>query len=139
MITPARRSRPVIICEATTHCWTLDLFLEPHEVTDESVDHPLPNGWSEVHPHSSWDGGSGVGDFGVIPCDRVGDRIHDFEVFRERAGGDLVAVSWITPSTEPARPRITEDRRVREVGVGVYDIEQGVSVAGDGGHHGWAD
>ena len=92
----------------TTH--SCELSLEPSKVTDESLDHRLPSGWSEALPQNSRGGGSGATGFGVVPYDRVRDGIHDFEVFHKGPSSDMVAVSRVTPSTEPARLGIAEDR-----------------------------
>ena len=59
--------------------------------------------------------------FGVIPSDLVGDRVDGVKAVRKCAGGDLVVVGRVAPPTEPALRGIVEERRVLEVGVGVYE------------------
>ena len=57
----------------------------------------------------------------------MGDGINDFEVVRKGAGSDLVVVSWVTPSTEPALWGIVEDGCVGKVGTGIYEVKSSVS------------
>ena len=115
---------------ASTYSWTLKLSLEPVEVTNVSADQRLLAGRGEVVPESIWSGRGAVTEgirvavpFGVVPSDLVGDRVDDLEVVCKGTGGDLVIVSRVTPSTEPAGRGVVEDRCVGEVGAGICQVE----------------
>ena len=115
---------------ASTHNCTLELSLEPPEVADVPIDQQIPAGRSEVGPESirstrsAVTKGIRVGAYcGVVPSDLVGDGVSDLEVVRKGTGGDLVIVSWVTPSTEPARRGRVEDRCIRIVGAGIWEVE----------------
>ena len=91
------------------------------------LDQRLHTGRSEVGPKRIWSGGSTVAKDitakaprGVIPSDFVGDGVNGHEVVRKGASGDLVIVSWVTPSAESTLRRIVEDGRVEKVGAGIY-------------------
>ena len=110
----------------STHNCTLKLSLEPPEVANVPTDHRLHAGRSEVCPEGFCRTRSAVtkgirvsASVGVIPSERVGDGVNDLEVVRKCTGSDLVVVSRVAPSTEPARRRIVEDRCIGEVGAGI--------------------
>jgi len=114
----------------STHNCALKLSLEPPEVADVPTDQRLHAGRSEVVPERVWSGRSavtkGIGvsaACGVVPSDPVGDGINDLEVVRKCTGSDLVVVSWVAPSTEPARRGIVEDCCIEEVGAGIWQVE----------------
>jgi hypothetical protein len=50
----------------------------------------------------------------------MGNGVRDLKVFRESTGRDLIIVSRVTPSAESACGGIIEDRRIGEVGAGIY-------------------
>jgi len=53
----------------------------------------------------------------------VGDGIDDFEVFCERTSGNLVIVSWVAPSAEPACEGIVEGGCIGRARAGIYGVE----------------
>ena len=91
--------------------------MEPPKVTDIPLYQLLLTFRCEILPNfTRWGWGAvteGICDHidprGVVPPDPVRDRIHKLEVVRESAGGDLVIVIWVAPSTEPARRGVVED------------------------------
>ena len=114
----------------STHNCTLELSLEPPEITDVPTDQRLHTGRSEVVPERVWSTRSavtkGIGvaaSCGVVPSDPVRDGINDLEVVRKCTGSDLIIVSRVAPSTEPARRGIVEDRCIEEVGAGIWQVE----------------
>ena len=114
---------------ASTYTQTLEQSLEPLKVTNEPLDYRLSTGRSEEGPQiirrdvsSVTEGVSKIIFRGVVPPERVGDGIGEFEGVRKGASSDLDIIIWVTPSTEPALRGVVEDGRVWEVGAGVYEV-----------------
>ena len=110
-----------------THDWSLELSLEFLKVTDVPLNQSLLTGRGEVVPQCVWSGRSAIAEGigvdasrGIVPPDLVGDGIDDLKVFRKGAGGDLVIISWVAPSTKSALRGIVEDGCFIKVRAGVY-------------------
>ena len=119
----------VVIDEASTHNWTLELSVKSLEVTDVPLYQRLLTGRSEVVPYGIWSGRSAVTEridvsasCGVVPSDLVGDGVDDFEIVCKCAGSDLVIVSRVAPSTEPTFRAIAENGSVGEIGASVCEV-----------------
>ena len=115
---------------ASTYKRALELSLETLVVTNVSADHRLLTGRSKIVPDSTRSGRGAIAEgiriaarSGEVPSDLVRDGVGDREVFCEGTGGDLVIVSWVTPSTEPAGRGIVEDCCILEVGAGICEVE----------------
>ena len=105
------------------------MSLETLVVTNVSADQRLLTSWSEVVPDGTRSGRGAIAEgirvaarSGEVPSDLVRDRVGDREVFCKGTGGDLVIVSRVTPSTEPAGRGIVEDCCVGEVGASICKV-----------------
>ena len=120
---------------AATHHRTLELGMEPLEVTDIPLHQRLLTRRSEVLPQIIWRGRSAitewviVGDsYGVVPSDPVWNGVDHFEVICKSAGSDLIIVGWVAPPTEPHR-RVVEDGDVDEVGASICEMGQNIRMS----------
>lgn len=112
-----------------THNWALELGLETLKVTDVGIYQRHLTFPSEIVPESIWSRRGAVAERigtcaprSVVSPNLMRDRVSDFEVIGKGTGRDLIIVSWVTPSTEPAHRGVIKDRCIGKVGASIYDV-----------------